>query len=387
MLKRLKLTYLFPIFLIFNYLFFSSLKANSNSVDLNKLITNSNKMDSSYRRYIVDAGDVLNINFVGINEFSGDYFVGPDGIISLPELRGVFVQGMTVEEIYILLTKKYESVLNNPNIFISVRKYRPVQIYIKGEVKRPGLYTLLGTVDGNLNLNESFNQYKYEDEDISVDNVVEIMPQPAATFSKSNFPTLYSAIKVSNGITPYSDLSKVRVIRQDTFSNGGGQIYTDVNFLSFITDGNFDNNIRIFDGDIIEIPKSEKLLTDQLIEATNSNLNPANLVVYVGGNVENPGQTLVPQGSSLNHAIASSGGRKDLSGKIEFYRLSKEGDLKRREFNYSKTSKIGEFENPILVNGDIIKVNNSNFKKFTNVFGEITSPFLGVYSVFKIFGD
>ena len=114
--------------------------------------------------------------------------------------------------------------------------------------------------------------------------------------------------------------------------------------------------------DVIEIQEAKKLLTDQLIEATNSNLNPANLLVYVGGNVEKPGETIVPQGSSLNHAIASSGGRKDLSGKIEFFRLSKDGDLKRREFNYSKTSKIGEYENPILVNGDIIKVNNSNFK-------------------------
>ena len=386
MFNRLRFSYIFCVILLFSSLFSNFLKANSNINDFNELINHSKKMKSNYRRYLVSAGDVLTINFVGVKEFSGEYFVGPDGIISLPELRGVYVQDMTIDEIYILLNKKYESVLNNPNIFVSIRKYRPVQIFVKGEVKRPGLYTLLGTVDADLNTKKTMSQYKYEEE-TSVDNILEIMPQPIATFSESNFPTLYSAIKISDGITPYSDLSKVRVIRKDTLSNGGGYIYTDVNFLSFITKSNFDSNIRIFDGDVIEIPKSKKLLTDQLIEATNSNLNPSNLVVYVGGNVEKPGQTLVPQGSSLNHAIASSGGRKDLSGKIEFYRLSKEGDLKRRVFAYSKTSKVGEYENPILVNGDIIKVNNSNFKKFTNVFGEITSPFLGVYSVFKIFED
>ncbi len=385
MSNRLKFSYIFSIIIIFNSFFSNFLKANTNSLNSKALTTNSQDIESNYRRYIVSAGDVLNITFVGINEFNGDYFVGPDGIISLPELRGVYVQDMTIDEIYHLLNKKYSKVLNNPNLFISISKYRPVQVFVKGEVKRPGLYTLLGTVDGNSNKN-SLIQYKYKN-DISVNNVSEIMPQAVPTFSNSNFPTIYSAIKVSDGITPYSDLSKVRIIRKNTLTKGGGSIYTDVDFLSFITDGNLETNLRVFDGDIIEIPKSDKLLTDQLIEATNSNLNPANLVVYVGGNVEKPGETLVPQGSSLNHAIASSGGRKDLSGKIEFFRLSKEGDLKRREFNYSKSSKIGEYDNPILVNGDIIKVNNSNFKKFTNVFGEITSPFLGVYSVFKILGD
>ena len=195
----------------------------------------------------MSAGDVLNITFVGIKEFSGDYFVGPDGMISLPELRGVYVQDMTIDEIYLLLNKKYSRVLKNPNLFISIKKYRPVQIFIKGEVKRPGLYTILGTVDGELSPTETLNQYNYENE-ISVDKITEIMPQNVATFSKTNFPTLYSAIKVSNGITPYSDLSKVKVVRKDTLSNGGGFIYADVNFLSFHNRRDLDNNIRVFDG-------------------------------------------------------------------------------------------------------------------------------------------
>ena len=327
MFYRLNFSYIFCLFLFFNSFFFNFLRANS--LHLNETINDSQNLIPNYRRYLVSAGDVLNITFVGIKEFSGDYFVGPDGFISLPELRGVYVQDMTINEIYLLLNKKYSRVLKNPNLFISIKKYRPVKIFIKGEVRRPGLYTILGTVDGDLSLKKPLNQYNYEN-DISVEEITEIMPQQVASFSKTNFPTLYSAIKVSNGITPYSDLSKVRVVRKDSISNGGGFIYADVNFLSFITEGNLDNNIRVFDGDVIEIPRSEKLLTDQLIEATNSNLNPSNLVVYVGGNVAKPGETIVPQGSSLNHAIASSGGRKDLSGKIEFYRLSKEGDLKKR---------------------------------------------------------
>ena len=149
MFCKLNSKYIF--FIIFLFSFFSNFSnASLNSIKVKSLIDNSKELESKNRKYIVGAGDLLNINFVGINEFSGDYFVGPDGIISLPEVRGVYVQDMTIDEIYLLLNKKYSSVLNNPNIFISVKKYRPVQIFIKGEVKRPGLYTLLGTVDAEL---------------------------------------------------------------------------------------------------------------------------------------------------------------------------------------------------------------------------------------------
>ncbi len=385
MFSKFKLQNIFCILIILSYTFTNYSKASLNNLDLENTVSNFKDIDNRNRSYIVGAGDELTIRFNGVSEFNGDYFVGPDGVITLPELRGVYVQDLTLEEIYQLLNKKYSEVLISPNILITIKKYRPVQIFIKGEVRRPGLYTLLSSTNGSkINLLDS--QIEYEKISTSAD-IIDILPQEVESFSKTNFPSIYSAIKASNGITPYSDLSKVRVIRKDTFTNGGGSIYTDINFLSFITEGDFDSNIRLFDGDIIEIPRSKKLLTEQLIEATNSNLNPANLVVYVGGNVQRPGETIVPQGSSLNHAIASSGGRKDLSGNIEFYRLSKDGDLKRREFSYSKTSKIGTYKNPVLVNGDIIKVNNSNFKRFTNVFGEITAPFLGVYSVLKLFED
>jgi len=358
---------------------FSKIKSDTiNPEELENKLLNKGQQN---RRYLVSAGDVLLIEFIGITEFSGNYPVGPDGMLLMPEIREVFVMDMTINEIHNLLKIRYAKYLKEPDFYIKIMKYRPVKVFVKGEVKRPGFYTLLGTSESG-GIGKTTVQY---------DDSLEILPKDIepltySNFSALNFPTLFSAIKASQGITPYSDLSKVRVIRKESISNGGGLIYSDVNFLSFIKEANYDQNIRIFDGDIIEIPKSEKLLTEQLIEATNSNLNPANLIVYVGGNVEIPGETIVPQGSSLNHAIASSGGRGDLSGKIEFYRLTNNGDMQRRIFDYSKSSKIGAYDNPLLVNGDIIKVNNSNFKKFTNVFGEITQPFLGVYSVYKIFG-
>ena len=184
MFYRLNFSYIFCLFLFFNSFFFNFLRANS--LDLNETINDSQNLSPNYRRFI-----------------------------SLPELRGVYVQDMTINEIYLLLNKKYSRVLKNPNLFISIKKYRPVKIFIKGEVKRPGLYTILGTLDQEFS--PSLNNYSYEKE-VSLDNLSDIMPQDVETFSNANFPTLYSAIKVSNGITPYSDLSKIKVTRKDTLS-------------------------------------------------------------------------------------------------------------------------------------------------------------------------
>ena len=40
--------------------------------------------------------------------------------------------------------------------------------------------------------------------------------------------------------------------------------------------------------------------------------------VYVTGNVINPGSLTIPRGSSLNQAIANSGGKELLSGTLNF---------------------------------------------------------------------
>ena len=115
---------------------------------------------------------------------------------------------MTLEEIYLLLNKKYSKVLINPNLLITIKKYRPVRIFIKGEVKRPGLYNLLGTSEGtSLELSDKSLLY---DDSVSVTDMSEILPKEIQSFAKNDFPSLYSAIKVANGITPYSDLSKVK---------------------------------------------------------------------------------------------------------------------------------------------------------------------------------
>ena len=45
-----------------------------------------------------------------------------------------------------------------------------------------------------------------------------------------------------------------------------------LSFISLITEGDDSQNIRVFDGDVIQVTRSKEILTDQVIKARNTNL-------------------------------------------------------------------------------------------------------------------
>ena len=188
----------------------------------------------------------------------------------------------------------------------------------------------------------------------------------------------FDAISSAQGITPYTDLSQVQVIRKRAEGLGGGRIKTNLNFLSLITEGDESQNIRLFDGDALKIGKSPIVLQDQLLKAGQSNLSPQYLEVFVTGRVNIPGGVKVPQGSSLNQAISLAGGTKLLKGKVEFVRFNREGTLDRRIFPYSPGAAADSPNNPILAAGDLIRVNESFLSGSINL-NEVTGPFVGLY--------
>ena len=51
---------------------------------------------------------------------------------------------MTVEELREYLTEKFYTYVQDPQIFVTPAAYRPIRVYIGGEVQRPGYYYLTG---------------------------------------------------------------------------------------------------------------------------------------------------------------------------------------------------------------------------------------------------
>ena len=305
------------------------------------------------------------------------YLVNGDGRISLPRVKDIYVEGLTIDELTFLLTKRFSQYFINPEINVEILTYRDIEVYVEGEVATPGLYTLPGQYFNPLSTNDLSQLFRNIDD-----------PKPTKVTSEkpliSIFPKLYDAIKFSGGITSYSDLTKIEIIRRNTISNGGGKIKAKIDFLEFINYGDDKNNVRLYDGDIIKIPKSNVELTKQLSKAIKTNLSPQFINVLVAGRVEQPGKLTLNRSNTLTDAIEITGGIKVVSGPIFFYRYSAEGLIDKRRFRYKANSKRGSYKNPILRNGDVIIVGKSGFNKTTELLKEVTQPFLGINATYEL---
>lgn len=93
--------------------------------------------------YRIGANDVLEIKVFGSSELDRTVAVSGKGMIDFPFLGWIPIEGLTVEE----LTGKLEEGLGacclvNPQVNIRVLEYNAQQVYIFGEVQKPGVYQL-----------------------------------------------------------------------------------------------------------------------------------------------------------------------------------------------------------------------------------------------------
>ena len=131
-----------------------------------------------------------------------------------------------------------------------------------------------------------------------------------------------------------------------------------LNFLSMITEGNETQNIRLFDGDVVNVGKSNVVLRQQLLKAGQTNLSPQFISVFVTGRVKTPGSVTVPQGSSLNQAIALAGGTLCSRDRSNFL-LHERWEIDRRIFRYKPEAAANTRNNPLLSTGDVIRIRES----------------------------
>ena len=107
-------------------------------------------------QYILGPGDTLRVEFIGIPELTGAYTIGPDGTIYVPNLRSLYVEGLTVEELRYFLKEQYAPYLKDPRPYVAPISYRSVRVYVGGEISRPGYYMLSsgGVIEDQLKIPE-----------------------------------------------------------------------------------------------------------------------------------------------------------------------------------------------------------------------------------------
>lgn len=321
--------------------------------------------------YILGSGDGIFIKFGALDDvLGGQYLISPQGFVTLRRVGSIYARDYTVSELKRILIPKYSEFVIDPDFEIYINVYRPIKVFINGEVKLPGLYDLSPKQNiGN-----------------QITNSLEITNSLPQVGTSNAFPTLFDAIKVAGGVTNYSDLRNVKIVRRNTISNGGGFKTALIDLMPLFIEGDQTLNIDLSDGDTIIIGKSEEVLKEQFLDVARTNLNPSTISVFVSGNVKSPGLMELPKGSGLTQAIAVAGGKKRFSGNVEFLRFERNGKLTKRKFRFKPNSNLDSYQNPILISGDIIRVNESIFGFATGVLNEISPPITNTYGLYKIFG-
>lgn len=96
--------------------------------------------------YQVDGRDVLEVIVYGEEELSGTLTVAEQGMIDVPVLGPVDVNGLTTLEIARRIEVEFgeKRLLANPHVTVRVMEYGSKEIQVLGAVTRPGLYYLTG---------------------------------------------------------------------------------------------------------------------------------------------------------------------------------------------------------------------------------------------------
>lgn len=167
----------------------------------------SNVVNAS-ERYLLNAGDVLDISVWNEEALQKQVAILPDGMVSFPLAGELVAEGKSITEIQQVLTKKLSEYLANPVVTVSVISVSGNTVNIMGKVLQPGAFVMSKNID------------------------------------------VMQALSMAGGLSPYAEENNIIVIRR----NGGQQKIIPVHYASIKKGQDLNTNIIINSGDVIVIP-------------------------------------------------------------------------------------------------------------------------------------
>ncbi len=321
-------------------------------------VSNKKPIDEELQKdiYILGPGDELIIEILSTEIKARPYKVLNDGSISI-FLAGEFIaSGKTIPQLKLEIIESLKKSLLQPDVSITLSQPRPISVYVLGEVNNPGLYTLPYTLTGN------------------------------QAISVAGIPTLVSAVKYAGGITQDANLKEVQLVR--LLPGGDGtQKTTELNLMDLIFEGKKENNPYLFDGDIIKFKKAKFDPSERINNISENNLAPNNLKVSIIGEVKKPGTVVVEKNTSLFQSILLSGG--PLNGRyskanVDLFRINRNGSATHKTYKIDFRTGVSP-ENPILKNGDVVRVRRNILAKTTDTLGTVTEPLQGLVTLWSLY--
>jgi len=204
--------------------------------------------------YVVGGNDVLLITSYDQADLSGKFTVEADGTFTFPLIGRFHAGGLTLRAIEQGLKDRLreERYFKNPQITVAVEQYRSQKVFIVGEVRSPGPYTLSGNI-----------------------TLVEALARAGSTLPTAGSDAIVVHGDPSGPAMP-TDAGR-NVLRVD---------------LRDLQNGEFSKNTVLADGDTVIVPRAES--------------------VYVFGQVKAPGAYALQQGNTtVLQALSLAGGVLD----------------------------------------------------------------------------
>jgi polysaccharide export outer membrane protein len=94
--------------------------------------------------YTIGPDDVLGVVFWRDADMTGDVVVRPDGMITLPLLHDIKAAGLRPDELRLKIVEAAAKLIEEPNVSVVVRQINSRNVFITGQVARPGPYPVSG---------------------------------------------------------------------------------------------------------------------------------------------------------------------------------------------------------------------------------------------------
>jgi protein involved in polysaccharide export with SLBB domain len=96
------------------------------------------------KELLLQAGDVVDVEFVYWPELSREQAIRPDGKVSLALVGEVQAEGLTPAQFHTALMEAYRDKITDPEINVVVAGLESHRVYVGGEVRAPGVVPITG---------------------------------------------------------------------------------------------------------------------------------------------------------------------------------------------------------------------------------------------------
>lgn len=158
--------------------------------------------------YRLMAGDVIELNITQRGDLSGEYTLGPDGTLFLPEIGRIHLDGLLQEDAEARILTAMQKLYSSVSLSLRIKSYQSSEfVVILGEIEQPGKYPI------------------------------------------QNQLSLIQLVGEAAGFTRDADLSRIKLVRED-----GHTKPLRINLNKLIAKGDLDQNLILMKGDLIVVP-------------------------------------------------------------------------------------------------------------------------------------